>query len=102
MGDRRLLGETSSMGRGIVEKSGKRKRGGQPGNQNAKKHGAYSQDGRGRIEEADALIEECQSLIKAIDKEDFHVFERLVLNKNRRCWAVLTEIVTSLVNVRLQ
>ena len=69
------------MGRGSVDKKEKRKRGGQPGNQNAKKHGAYSQDGRGRIEEADALIEECQSLIKAIDKEDFHAFECLVLNK---------------------
>ena len=81
MGGRLLLGETSNMGRGSVEKSGKRKRGGQPGNQNAKKHGAYSQDGRGRIEEVNALIEESQSLIGAVDKEDFHAFECLVLNK---------------------
>ncbi len=59
------------MGRGSVDKKEKRKRGGQPGNQNARKHGAYSRCGRRRIRDADALIGECMSLIAAIDEGVF-------------------------------
>ena len=44
----------------------KRRRGGQPGNQNALKHGFYTEQGRRRIEATDALLKDCRELLEHI------------------------------------
>lgn len=44
----------------------KRSRGGQPGNTNALKHGFYTEQGRRRIEETDALLKDCRELLEHI------------------------------------
>jgi hypothetical protein len=46
----------------------KRKRGGQPGNKNALKHGFYTDGGRKRLEEVDALIRDCRELLQNIER----------------------------------
>lgn len=52
-----------------------RKRGGQPGNQNARKHGFYTTDGRRRIEDMDGLIRDCHALLRAIKEGDYRALE---------------------------
>jgi len=52
-----------------------RKRGGQPGNQNARKHGFYTADGRKRIEDMDELIQDCRALLQAIMEGDYHAIQ---------------------------
>ena len=52
-----------------------RKRGGQPGNQNARKHGFYTIDGRKRIEDMDELIQDCRALLQAIKEGDHHAIQ---------------------------
>jgi hypothetical protein len=44
----------------------KRKRGGQPGNVNAVRHGYYSREGRRRFQEMDALIRDCYELLNRL------------------------------------
>jgi hypothetical protein len=48
------------------ESAQKRKRGGQPGNKNAVTHGFYTEGGKKRFEQVDALILSCHTLLKAI------------------------------------
>jgi len=55
-----------------------RKRGGQPGNQNARKHGFYTADGRKRIQDMDGLIRDCEAFVKAIEEEDYRELHRMV------------------------
>lgn len=43
-----------------------RKRGGQPGNANARKHGFYAQDGKRNWAEMDKMILECRKILKSI------------------------------------
>jgi hypothetical protein len=47
----------------------KKKRGAQPGNSNAVKHGFYTEGGKKRFEQVDALIQDCHTLLKEIGKE---------------------------------
>jgi hypothetical protein len=51
------------------ESAQKRKRGAQPGNSNAVKHGFYTEGGKKRFEQVDALIQDCYTLLKEIGKE---------------------------------
>lgn len=44
----------------------KRKRGGQPGNKNAVKHGFYTKTGKERFQQVDDLVRDCHALLKAI------------------------------------
>jgi uncharacterized protein YjcR len=50
------------------ESAQKRKRGGQPGNKNAVTHGFYTEGGKKRFEQVDALIQDCHTLLKEIGK----------------------------------
>lgn len=47
----------------------RRKRGGQPGNKNALKHGFYTDGGRKRLEDVDALIRDCRESLQNIERE---------------------------------
>lgn len=58
----------------------KRRRGGQPGNQNAVKHGFYSRGGRRRLEDIDALVRDCHALLKVINDGDFSDLQNLSFN----------------------
>ena len=55
----------------INESGQKRKRGGQPGNQNARKHGFYTKEGRRKIEEVDAFLEDCNAILRGMASGDF-------------------------------
>lgn len=61
-----------------------RKRGGQPGNQNARKHGFYTQDGRKRLEDMDALIRDCQDLLEALTDGDHSRLQRIGTSRHLR------------------
>jgi hypothetical protein len=47
---------------------GKRKRGGQPGNTNAKRHGFYTKGGKKDWEAMDKIIMECKELLSRINE----------------------------------
>ncbi len=46
-----------------------RKRGGQPGNKNAVKHGFYTKTGKERFQQIDDLVRDCHSLLDAIIRQ---------------------------------
>ncbi len=63
------------------ESDQKRRRGGQPGNQNAKKHGFYTKGGRRRIEEADAFLEDCNALLNGMAVGDFTELREMIASR---------------------
>ncbi len=63
------------------ESQTKRRRGGQPGNQNARKHGFYTKDGRRKIEESEAFLEDCRAFLDGIATGDFSKARKLIAER---------------------